>query len=268
MKKKLKYLCLLLILFLIAGLDPRLQATTYHYTSEKVPESFDGFRIVQLSDFHLKEFGGHEDKLIQAVKNCEPDLIVFTGDTVDEDHDDITPLADLLSGIDGLAPVYYITGNHDLDPGAYQLYGQMEDLFEKHGAVFLDDRRETVSRNGDSIVLTGSRWRSRYFTTYLDNAEKDAFNILFYHGSNYFPALSNYGYDLILAGHLHGGVIRIPGVGGLLNNDGALFPEYDAGCFQLGDSTMISSRGLGDTPIPRFFNRPELVCVVLHTKAD
>lgn len=257
----------LLFILLIIGLDPRLETTTYHYSSEKIPVEFDGFRIVQISDFHLKKFGKNEQTLIRAIKACDPDIIVMTGDIIDEDHQDLTPLKDLLTGIQDLAPIYYVTGNHDLDIGAYDLYQQTLDLFETCGVVHLDDRREVIEQGDASICLTGSKWRSRYFTTYLENGEKDAFNILLYHGSNYFPALANYNYDLILAGHLHGGVIRIPGIGGLLSNEGSLFPEYDAGVHQIGSSTLISCRGLGDTLIPRFFNRPELVCVTLHTKS-
>lgn len=268
MRRLIKLLFIAAAIFIVLGLDPRLQTTSYEYSSPKVPLSFDGFTIVQLSDFHLKKFGNRQDALIRAVQNCQPDIIVLTGDVVDGNHRDIAPLADLLEGICPIAPVYYISGNHDRETDAFLMRREMERLFDSWGVVNLDDQSEELVRDNDSILLTGLGWHSRYFGQYLEPADTDRFNILLYHGSDFFPGLAPYGYDLILAGHIHGGIVRLPFVGGVFSNDGSLFPYYDAGAFQLGDSTMISSRGLGDARIPRFYNRPEVVSVTLHAKTS
>ncbi len=266
-KKKLLILFFLLVsAFLVLGFDPRLETTYYDYTSEKIPEVFNNFRIVQISDFHLKKFGKKEEKLIKAVMDCRPDVIVLTGDMVDENHDDLAPLKELLQGISGKVPIYYVSGNHDLKPTATRQYEEMQELFQSHGVIDLDDKQEFITIGGSSICFTGSKWRSGYFSDYLPIADTEYFNILLYHGSDYFERLTDFGYDLILSGHAHGGVVRLPIVGGVFGNDGSLFPEYDAGCFTKGSCSMISSRGLGDAKIPRFYNRPELVCVELHSK--
>ena len=266
MKRFLKILAIAVALFIILGLDSRLQTTYYDYSSTKIPASFDGFCIVQLSDFHLKKFGKAESTLIQAINNCQPDLIVFTGDVVDENHRDISPLKDLLEGICQTAPIYYISGNHDLLAEALPMRREMEQLFLEYGVINLDDQEATISRGGSTIQFTGLGWHSRYFSNYLKPANPDYFNVLLYHGSDYFPGLSQYGYDLLLAGHVHGCIVRLPLLGGVFSNEGSLFPTYDSGIFQKNGCVMISSRGLGDARLPRFYNRPEVVSITLHAK--
>lgn len=265
MKKKiLLSILIILIIYIAIGLDPRLQTTHYDYTSPKIPGDFSGFQIVQISDFHLKEFGKHEEKLIQAVADCNPDIIVMTGDIVDEDHKDLSPLEDLLKGISSMAPIYYVTGNHEFESDAVLQYQNMLKLFDKYNIINLDDKSEVISKKNSSICITGAQWRSQYVTDYLPTANTDYFNILLYHGSDYFPQLSNFGYDLLLAGHSHGGIIRLPFVGGIFGNSGELFPSYAGGIHTLDHFILISSRGLGDARLPRFYNRPELVHITLY----
>lgn len=264
--KKILFILLTFFLSSLNGLNSSLETTTYDYSNSKIPSSFEGFRIVQISDFHLKEFGEKEEILISAVKECQPDIIVITGDLIDENHTTLSPLVDLLNGIYKLAPIYYISGNHEFAPDAALHYQNMLALFEEYQVINLDDSQTFLYRNGEKICLTGSMWRSKWVVEHLPFADQDYFNILLYHGSNYFPLLSNFGYDLLFAGHIHGGVIRLPFLGGLFSNEGSLFPKYDAGVFTSGSFTMISSRGLGDSRIPRFNNCPELVCVILHHK--
>ena len=266
LKWLLKCLLVVLIAFVIIGFDQRLETTVYDYTSTKIPEEFEGFRIVQISDFHLKQFGKEEQPLISAIEACAPDIIVMTGDIVDGEHEDLTPLAQLLEGIHDLAPIYYVSGNHDLASDAVAQYDQMQDLFLTYGVTDLDDRQETIYRNDAQICLTGVQWRDVYFKDYIPRADQAYFNILLYHCGNLFDLLSGYGYDLLMAGHIHGGVVRIPFVGGLVNTEGTLFPKYDGGAFENQYMSMVLSRGLGDAEFPRFYNRPELVCVELHTK--
>ena len=183
-----------------------------------------------------------------------------------KNHRDISPLKDLLEGICQTAPIYYISGNHDLLAEALPMRREMEQLFLEYGVINLDDQEATISRGGSTIQFTGLGWHSRYFSNYLKPANPDYFNVLLYHGSDYFPGLSQYGYDLLLAGHVHGGIVRLPLLGGVFSNEGSLFPTYDSGIFQKNGCVMISSRGLGDARLPRFYNRPEVVSITLHAK--
>lgn len=256
---------LFVLAFFCLGFDGRLETTYYTVQSERLPASFDGFRIVLLTDFHLKEFGRNEEPLIQAVRDCEPDLIALCGDIIDDDHDSIQPLDDLLKGIAPLAPVFFVSGNHEFEASGKPIpkYQEMKALFSRYGVTDLDDDSTLLSRGNDSIRLSGRKWRSRQVTDGLKQADPEYFNILLFHGGNSFDKLSPYGYDLILSGHTHGGVVRLPFLGGVFSNTGTLFPKYDAGLFQENGSTMVLSRGLGDARLPRFYNRPETVCVTL-----
>lgn len=267
MKKK-KYIpvyivLILLILLVCFGFDHRLQTTNYTFHSSKLPAGFEGYKIAFLSDVHCKKFGSAQSTLLDAISATEPDIIVITGDLVDEDHTDLTPVQDLLAGATLIAPVYYVSGNHEFEEGAENQYAAMESMFTTYGVHDLDDDSVSLTKGDDSILLTGAKWRSRYVTQFLEPADTAKFNILLYHGSDFFEELAPFNYDLILAGHIHGGLIRLPFVGGLFTNTGELFPKYCSGSYTLANSTMISSRGLGDAFLPRFYNRPELICITL-----
>lgn len=268
LKRLLQLFLVVTLVYMIIGFDQRLETTYYDYTSTKVPEEFEGFRIVQISDFHLKRFGDGEENLIAAIAECAPDIIVMTGDIVDEDHEDITPLVQLIEGIHELAPIYYVSGNHDLDRDAIAQYDRMQNLFMNYGVTDLDDQQEIIRRNNAQIRLTGVQYRSVYFKDYINSANQNYFNILLYHDGSLFDLLSGYGYDLLFAGHIHGGVVRIPTIGGILGPDETFFPQYDAGAYENQNMSMVLSRGLGDARLPRFYNRPELVCVELHAQVE
>lgn len=261
---------LLALIFLGLGLDTRLKTTHYTVQSGRLPAAFEGFRIVLLTDFHLKEFGSHEEPLIQAVQDCGPDLIVLCGDIIDDSHDSVAPLDDLLKGIAPLAPIFFVSGNHEFDSSGEPIskYSQMQALFSQYGVTDLDDESRLIFRGSDPIRLSGWKWRSRRVTDGLKQADTERFHILLFHGGDSFDKLSPYGYDLILSGHTHGGVVRLPFLGGVFSNTGTLFPKYDAGLFQENGSTMIISRGLGDARLPRFYNRPEVVCVTLRRQPE
>lgn len=272
MKKTRKILLgilLCLIIFLLIGLDPRLETTNYIYENSKIPASFNEYKICQISDLHCKYFGNNNQTLLNAIQDMNPDIVVLTGDIVDEDHTDLGSIETLFSGLrDFQIPTYYITGNHELEMDATKQYTQLQALMKTYGVTDLDGQTTTLSIGQDSIYLTGGRWYSHYITQYLKPANPQDFNILLYHGADFFDLISDYNYDLILSGHIHGGVIRLPFLNkGLLGNSGEFFPKYVSGFYQneTKTSTMIVSRGLGDSFIPRFYNRPELVCITLKS---
>ncbi len=271
LKKPLFLLLFSLFLLIFSGFDERLQVTEYIYKSSEIPSSFDQFKICQISDLHCKSFGENNRILLQKIKELSPDIVVLTGDIVDEDHQDLSSITDLFQGLKDLGiPAYYITGNHELEPAALQQYEELQSLMNAYGVTDLDDQTETITIGDDAIQLTGGKWYARYIVQYLKPADPEGFHILLYHGADFFDLIDSYNYDLVLAGHIHGGLIRIPVLNiGLFGNLGDLFPKYSAGIYQndTKDCTMIVSRGLGDARIPRFYNRPELVCITLESGA-
>ena len=241
-RKNVLILCIIVILlYIISGFYNPLVLTRYDYTSSKVPEGFDGYRIVHISDFHCKEFGDGESDLIAMIRNAEPDLILFTGDSIDDEHS-LDNYRDLITGIYDVAPIYYVNGNHEYDASV------------------------VVEHNGDTILLSGLDFRltMRGLRNNIDYANTTMFNILLYHGTDKFDGIAPYNYDLVLSGHTHGGIVCLPFIGGIISNQKELFPKYDSGVYTSGLSTMISSRGLGDASIPRFHNPREVICITLH----
>ena len=264
-RKSIILLCLgLFFFYIIIGFYNPLVVTNYTYTSSKIPESFDGYRILQISDFHCQDFGAQESDLIKAIRDANPDIIVFTGDSIDDEHS-IDNYAHLLEGIHDLAPLYYINGNHEYDKLAP--LAESLTLHEKYGVVDLNDASVILTRENDSILLSGLDFRKtmQNLRNDITYANTSYFNILLYHGTDKFDGIAPYNYDLVLSGHTHGGIVCLPFIGGIITNRKELFPKYDSGIFTVGHSTMISSRGLGDAAVPRFHNPREVVCITLHS---
>lgn len=263
-RKNVLILCIIVILlYIISGFYNPLVLTRYDYTSSKVPEGFDGYRIVHISDFHCKEFGDGESDLIAMIRNAEPDLILFTGDSIDDEHS-LDNYRDLITGIYDVAPIYYVNENHEYDASAP--LAEMKELNEKYQVHDLNDASVVIGHNGDSILLSGLDFRltMRGLRNNIDYANTTMFNILLYHGTDKFDGIAPYNYDLVLSGHTHGGIVCLPFIGGIISNQKELFPKYDSGVYTSGLSTMISSRGLGDASIPRFHNPREVICITLH----
>lgn len=263
-RKNALILCIIVILlYIISGFYNPLVLTRYDYTSSKVPEGFDGYRIVHISDFHCKEFGDRESDLIAMIRNANPDLILFTGDSIDDEHS-LDNYRDLITGIYDAAPIYYVNGNHEYDSSAP--LAEMKELNEKYQVHDLNDASVVIGHNGDSILLSGLDFRltMRGLRNNIDYANTTMFNILLYHGTDKFDGIAPYNYDLVLSGHTHGGIVCLPFIGGIISNQKELFPKYDSGVYTSGLSTLISSRGLGDASIPRFHNPREVVCITLH----
>lgn len=268
-------LCMALVAFLAAGLYNKLETTEYTVESSRLPQAFDGFVIVQLSDLHLHQFGDQQQTLILEVDRQAPDIIVLTGDMIDDDHGDLEPVRQLLLGLVEIAPVYAVDGNHEFDDMA--LRAQLHQMYRDYGVVFLDGEGIVLERDGETIGLCGARikdWGSGRIGPENSLAPDGSctYNILLHHYANHFDQVKDKGFDLVLAGHSHGGIVRLPlfgGVfgnnGGIIGNNGGFFPEYDSGRFDAEDTVMIVSRGLGDAEVPRFFNRRQLVRVVLRT---
>ena len=256
--------------FLIKDSREDLEISRYEVNSKKLPESFDGFKIVQLSDLHGAEFGEDGMELVEKVKELEPDIIALTGDFV-TDEGDLAAVKKLAGRLTELCPVYFVSGNHEFGSG---LAIKVRNILERAGVKYLSNEYLTISRGEDEILLGGVEDPLAYadmlspdeLAQKMNDAAPDAFKILLGHRNYWMTEYPELPVDLIFCGHAHGGLIRIPGVGGLIGTDRRLFPDFDAGEYNNGRYMLIVSRGLGNSvPIPRVFNRPEIVCVELSS---
>ena len=254
--------------FLIKDSREDLEISRYEVKSQKLPESFDGFKIVQLSDLHGAEFGDDGMELVEKVGSLEPDMIALTGDFV-TDEGDLAAVARLADRLVKLCPVYFISGNHEFGSG---LAIEVRNILERAGVKYLSNEYLTIKRGDDGILLGGVEDPLAYadmlspeeLAQKMNDVAPDEFKILLGHRNYWMTEYPELPVDLIFCGHAHGGLIRIPGVGGLIGTDRRLFPDFDAGMFNNGRYTLIVSRGLGNSvPLPRIFNRPEIVCVEL-----
>jgi predicted MPP superfamily phosphohydrolase len=238
---------------------------------ENLPESFHGFRIVQLSDLHGAEFGKDNLRLLRAVEKAKPDLIALTGDFIDSPAD-LEVLSALAERLTLFAPVYFVSGNHDWSSGAI---GELAEVLQKKGVRYLQNEALSLSRNGESIVLCGvedpngraDMIRPNALLGEIAAAQPGAFVLLLAHRNYWVTRYPSLPADLILCGHAHGGIVRLPFLGGLLGTGGELLPEYDSGVFTSGRYQMFVSRGLGDSLFPfRFLNNPQVAVLSLKKK--
>ncbi len=212
-------------------------------------------RIVQISDLHNQFFGFDQKRLLDRVEECKPDIIVVTGDVVDSHHTWYGLAKAFFEGAVKIAPVYYITGNHEV-----WLKGERFDTFlqeiEALGVHFLDGKMEEV----DGILLAGTV-DGREVRDY--GWEKDdRLKVLLAHEPSGYAAYQASGADIVLAGHVHGGQIILPGKGGLISPDFEFFPELYEGEHHFDGMTMYISRGIGNSLLPvRINNYPEIVVI-------
>ena len=256
-----------------------IEVSRFEYASAKIPSSFDGFRVVQVSDLHGKVFGRDNDKLLRLIDREKPDLIVVTGDVVDERNYRLDQLRDLAKRLVQIAPVFYVAGNHEAD--FYRRYFfDVVSILRKAGVTTLLARETRVTRrNGDAIIVAGimdvklSREFIKFAEPQFKNFSCDAedFRILLSHRPEHLKLYAKHGFDLVFSGHAHGGQICVPWLlpNGLNAPGQGWFPKYTRGAHKLGETTMIVSRGLGPSVIPtRLFNRPELVVCVLKRDSE
>jgi len=256
--------------------NTNLEITEYYVTSSKIPDSFDGFEFAQISDLHNAEFDDENKDILELLSQIKPDVIVLTGDLIDSRHTDMDIALDFAGKAAQIAPVYYVTGNHEARIPEYeQLKTGLEDL----GVTVLENQKVQITKDGESITLMGiqdpsfrtdylfgdAESVSRQAITSLQN-ESDGFTVLLSHRPELFDLYVDTGVDLVFSGHAHGGQFRLPVVGGLVAPNQGFFPKYDAGQFIKENTTMIVSRGVGNSIIPvRINNPPEIVVVELKS---
>lgn len=255
--------------FLLWG-NCSLQTTETALVSPALPPAFDGLRIVELADLHGRVFGRGSRRLLAAVRRAEPDLICIDGDLFDE-HTDLAMLPPLLRGLCAIAPVYYVTGNHEWRvPGLRGILAQMRAC----GVTVLQDDWRVLRRGEDALIVAGTddpcgpaerKTPAELIADIRAEAGEAAFLLLLTHRNDQLPQWSALGVQAVLAGHCHGGVVRLPFVGGLFGTGRRLFPAWDAGLYRQGETALYVSRGLGYTNVHfRLFNRPEVAVIVLR----
>lgn len=251
-----------------------LQTERFTFASSRLPAGFDGCVIVQLSDLHGAEFGEDNEDLIARVRAEEPDYIFLTGDL--QDRYRRTPRsysAALGRALAEIAPTFFVTGNHEW---AFPDVREMKRELREAGVTVLTNEYVTLSREGDSILLAGiddpngfaDQKTPEEVAEEVRQAAPDAFWLLLAHRNNYFEKeYSRLGADLVISGHGHGGLIRLPFTDGLVSVERSLFPSYTAGFYNIHGRDLFVSRGLGNSGRTfRLFNRPEVVVLTLERK--
>ena len=280
-KKRSKYLILLLLIigifFIIWTLwsNKALEVNEITIASSRIPSAFSGFRIAQVSDLHNAEFGEGNATLLKMLSECDPDIIVITGDLVDANHTDIDVALSFAEEAVWIAPTYYVTGNHEASISQYDI---LKSGLETAGVIILEDESVYLERDGETIALLGledpnATIKGDLFgevpamiNTQLSRlvSEETGYTVLLSHRPELFETYVSSGIDLVLSGHAHGGQFRLPFVGGLIAPNQGLFPKYDAGLYTEANTNMVVSRGIGNSIIPiRFNNRPEIVLIEL-----
>lgn len=272
--KKLIWLAIfaLVLVWLLYG-NLSLQTTVYDV---KVPQEYsglDGYTIVQISDLHNARFGREQSRLIKEVAEQAPDIIVVTGDLVDSSHTKVDVAMDFMEQAVEIAPVYYVTGNHEGWLGS--TYNDLKAQLLQAGVIVLENEAFTVETEGEVLSVAGindpdMQGNNIVLAKKALQAlipELEGYTILLSHRPELYSTYVESGVDLVFTGHYHGGQFRIPFVGGVIAPGAGLFPEYAEGTFTEDNTTMVVSRGLGNSVIPvRINNRPEVV--VVHLVAE
>ncbi len=256
---------LVLLVFAIIG-DLNLGVSFYNYESSKLPSEFDGYRIVQISDFHNSNFGPSGKAVADKTRELDPDIIVITGDFIDSRNTNMAKAIECARLLCEIAPVYYINGNHEC---RFDIDEQIEfyrDLQSAGVVVLIDSVRTLYSPSSEDsyINLIGLDDFNRNMLQELDIP--DSFNLVLAHKPQYIDEYAAGGADLVLSGHAHGGQFRLPFINvGFVAPDQGFFPKYTSGIYEYEDATMVVSRGIGNSALPvRIFNNPEIVVVDLH----
>lgn len=255
----------------------------YVVHSDKLCDEWKNTRIVMLSDFHDNSYGLDMGTLIDKITELAPDCVMIAGDICNGDVKSMNRKAEeLLVCLAGRFPVYYGLGNHEyrmmIYPETYPgMYAQFEEMIKRTGIILLKNEAVEITKGTSAVAVYGlmidrsfyGKFRRAampkdYMERLLGKPDTGAFNILLAHHPSYFPQYAEWGADLVFSGHVHGGMARLPVIGGVIAPNYRLFPKYDRGRFDEGGSTMILSAGIGTHTINlRPFNPAEVVVVEL-----
>ena len=251
------------------------QGLTVRTYTEATDKMLSSIQIAVITDLHDSTYGREQKNLIKAIQKQNPDLILLVGDIADDErpHD---ATEELLSVIGAEYPCYYVTGNHEYWSGEVET---IKDMIRSYGITVLEGDTEIVQIGDQKIRLCGVDDPDGFDSTYNTDHDKteswqeqfdackaqtgdNIYSILLSHRPELVEEYQDSGFDLVVAGHAHGGQIRIPGIlNGLYAPNQGFFPKYAGRRYELGNTVMIVSRGLSKSRLPRVFNPPELIMV-------
>lgn len=256
-------LILLFVVYVIIG-ESMLTVGQYTFESKKIETPF---RVVAIADLHNKEFGENNHRLMEKIKEQNPDMIAVLGDMNIRRDANTDSMMHTLTGLTDIAPVYYCLGNHERE-AMQTVRPKITEEIKQTGVNLLDSTVEDIEVNGQTITIAGLTYKAGEIERYngvvskLEEKNKQNFTLLLCHYPEYYIWwLSKNDFDLMLSGHAHGGLVRIPFVGGMIAPEQGLWPKYTEGMVNLeGKSTLLITRGLWRSyPVPRINNPPEIV---------
>ena len=273
--RKAVYLCLI-VFFIWIFLDNALIHTTYTTVQiNGLPESFSGYRIVQVSDLHNNLYGINQSYLLASVAAAKPDIIVITGDLIDRNTADVDNAMAFVERAVEIAPVFYVSGNHE--SAILNKYKDLMIRMGQAGATALENDTCTLFSGEDAITLAGIRdpafdWgrssadaADTQIKKTLEGTDREQVTILLSHRPELLKTYSENGIDLVLSGHAHGGQVRLPFIGPVYSPSQGLFPKLTSGLYREGETQMYVSRGIGNGIAPfRFNDGPELAVLILE----
>jgi uncharacterized protein len=289
---------IIVLLLLWGWIEQKILMTTrYQVISTKLDREWNDTTFVVLADLHNNKFGKENKRLMRKLEEISPEFIILAGDIINKKSKCLpSNTFTLMEQLSQKYKIYYAWGNHEqhmeLLPQHhqdktdtsweqdYRLWLEFKKRLSRMNVTFIDNNSRTLQKNNKSIRITGVSidrefferkvkvtMQEGYINTLVGNSDEKQFQILIAHNPIYFKHYKDWGADLTLSGHLHGGMIRLPYMRGLVSPQVKLFPKYDAGSFQEESHTMIVSRGLGSHSVmPRLFNPPELCVITLKSK--
>ncbi len=270
-KKRILIVAIILLVVVIAC-DLRLKTVRYTFTSPKVENSF---KIALITDLHGNWYGKEQSTLIEAIDKENPDVVLLGGDIFD-DKISYEESEETIAILSEKYKCYYVTGNHEYwSKDIENIIG----IVESYGITVLSGDVDTIEINGQLVNICGVDDPEDY--VYMaegetieeqmkrvdEQVDRSYYTILLSHRPEYYDLYSQYGFDLVLSGHAHGGQWRIPGIlNGVYAPNQGLFPEYAGGLYEYEGGALVVSRGLDRQGVkaPRIFNRPELVIIEVN----
>lgn len=255
-----------------------VEVSKYKIKNNKIPNEFNKYKIVQLSDFHSYGFKKDNLKLLEKIYEEAPDIIVITGDMVNKYDKKFEKFINIAETLSKKYKIYYIVGNHEIRLRKEDLEYILNKLKE-FGIIILKDEKISISRKGEHINIFALHIPLPYYkiinkpnnvdkviSNVLKACKREEFNILMAHNPLFFEEYSKHNVDLTLSGHVHGGMIRLPLLGAILSPERKFFPKYSGGVYEINNKKLVVSRGLGHSKRGiRLFNKRDLVSITLYS---
>ena len=290
--KVLLYIFIILIIFIASVIlesnreHKNFKLTTYKLTNDKIPDTFKNKRIIVFSDLHNTFYGNDNEVLYKKIKELKPDFIILAGDmpVANSKNSELNlKTASFIAKLLDISDVYYGVGNHEkrmiesepLKADWEKYYNIISSYKGKHKLYYMDNKKYSVTYGNRSINIYGLDIDLSYYQRFaninlteneivnmLGKTNPNEFNILIAHNPDYFTSYTKWGADLILSGHVHGGMVRLPFIGGVISPKPKLFPHFDYGEYNKDNSTMLLSNGLGSHSVKlRINNIPEIIVI-------